>query len=443
YRWLRFVHDANCNITVTKVTLSPQGDDDIWTTTDELQALGYGRDDRKYMVFLDKNEYYLCGQGLTYTDDSVGQSNFNNIYTSWAVIYNGCWSDGTTAAHELGHALGAVQDSAPNASGYGHCTDEWDVMCYADGTPLPMRTVCGDYSHDARLDCGHNDYFHTNPPSGNYLATHWNVANSRFLGKTRPSTSRITLDKSSSKYNGKITVTLSGFSPGYYINIKWPDQTLLAQVKADVNGNATTMFRTPLVPLGNYTVRASDSSGNWATTTLRVIPRIKLTETSGLAGSTIRVYFYGFAPGDRVEVQWYTTSTSYVVLRTLTVADTGRASSLITIPANATTGSHTIRGKVIGVSRSASTNFTVTGPSAAEQPTATPSPTPSPTETTTPEPTATPEPPIETPTPEPTIDPPTATPDPGTPEPPVETPTPEPTSTPDGVETPSSGTDVG
>jgi hypothetical protein len=428
YRYLRFVHDANCTISVLKVTVDPADDDSINSFINALTARGYARDDRKYMVFLDVTDLNFCGQGLTYTDDSFGQANWNNIYTSWAVIYSGCWADETTAAHELGHALGAVQDSAPHYSGHGHCTDEWDVMCYKDGPGVSLQYLCGDYNHDARLDCNHDDYFSTNPPSGNYLATHWNVANSQFLGKTNPT--RITLDKSSSKYNGKIVVTLSGFSPGYYVNITWPDQTLLAQVTADADGNATTMFRTPLVPLGNYIVRASDSTGNGATTTLRVIPRIMLApESEGPTGFRFRVYYYGFSPGERVQAQWYNVAgTSYDVLATVTIASNGRGTSLLYVPANATIGKHMIRGKVIGVSRSASTSFTVTGPSAAEEPTATPSPTPSPTATVTPEPTGTPEEPAtpiveETPTIEPS---------------PVETSTPEPAPTEIPTETPTS-----
>ena len=354
YRYLRFVHDANCTISVVKVTVDPAADDDIMTFVNALSARGYGRDDRKYLVFLDHNDLYYCGQGLTYNDDSFTQSNWNNVYTSWAVVYNGCWSDGTTAAHELGHALGAVQDSAPNASGYGHCVDEWDVMCYSDGTPLPMRYPCGDYNHDARLDCDHDDYYSTNPPSGSYLATHWNVASSQFLGSTNPSYARFTLSKTSSKYNGKIFVTLTGFSPGYYVNVKWPDQTLLARVKTDASGNATTMFRTPLVPLGNYTVRASDSSGIAATATLRVIPRIMLApEDQGPTGFRFRVYYYGFSPGDRVQIQWYSVEgVSYEAVATVTIAEMGRASTIVYVPETAPLGKHLIRGKVIGVGRS-------------------------------------------------------------------------------------------
>ena len=88
------------------------------------------------------------------------------------------------AAHEVMHNLGGVQLSAPNTSGGFHCIDEYDVMCYPDaGSGLPrMRFDCNQASRNAtRFDCGHNDYFHTNPAPGSYLANYWNPANNRFL----------------------------------------------------------------------------------------------------------------------------------------------------------------------------------------------------------------------------------------------------------------------
>ena len=76
------------------------------------------------------------------------------------------------AAHEVMHNLGGVQLSAPNASGGFHCIDEYDVMCYSDaGSGLPkMRFDCNESARNATLfDCGHNDYYHTNPAPGSYL----------------------------------------------------------------------------------------------------------------------------------------------------------------------------------------------------------------------------------------------------------------------------------
>ena len=55
-------------------------------------------------------------------------------------------------------------------------------MCYDDTSGIPLRFECPDYSHNERLDCNHDDYFSTSPKAGSYLATHWNVANSDWLG---------------------------------------------------------------------------------------------------------------------------------------------------------------------------------------------------------------------------------------------------------------------
>jgi hypothetical protein len=457
-RYIRFVHDSNCTISVLNEVL-PAGNHDFNSTWQHLYYnRGYTDDSRKYLVFLDSGSDWYCGQGHLYDDDIPGSTNANNNYLGFSVVFNGCWADGLTTAHELGHNFGSVQKTAPHASGSGfwHCTDDYDVMCYADGAGLPMTFTCGNYSVDEFiLDCGNDDYFHTNPPTGNYLKTHWNIANSGWLGTSLPETTTITLDKEKSKYNGWVTATLDGFAPNSTVTLRWPREyektagvftRTLATVTTSGAGAATISFRTPLEPLGDYTVSARDSDGTTATTTLRVIPRIMLApEYEGPTGFRFRVYFYGYAPGDRVEVQWYE-GAGYDVLKTITVADNGRASTILYVPDDASTGDHLIRGKVVGVSRSTTTTFTVTGPGAADEPTETP--TPEPTATATPEPTVTPEPtatleptpeptvevPTETPTPEPTEELPTETPTPESEEPaPTETPTPEPTATPEAT----------
>jgi hypothetical protein len=179
-RHIRFVHDASCNITVLNVTLSTTGDDTFDNTISELQNLGHNRSDRKYMLFVDANVY--CGIGGIWGDDQASTANINNVGPSYGRSDAGCW-EGWVAAHELMHNLGGVQLSAPNTSGGWHCVDEYEVMCYSDSPNFPpMQIICADPTRDTtRLDCGHDDYYHTNPPAGSYLATHWNTVNSQFL----------------------------------------------------------------------------------------------------------------------------------------------------------------------------------------------------------------------------------------------------------------------
>jgi hypothetical protein len=174
----------------------------------------------------------------------------------------------------------------------------------------------------------------------------------------------VSLSKTKSKYNGVIGVGLSTFTPNRVITLRWPDGTVLATVTADGNGSAVTSFRTPLAPYGTYSIEGRDSAGRIGNAELSVIPRIMLApEDSGPVGYRFRVYFYGFSAGEQVQIQWYDTNgTSYHVLKTVSIADNGRGTSLVYVPTGAALGDHMIRGKVIGVNRSASTKFVVTLP---------------------------------------------------------------------------------
>jgi hypothetical protein len=73
-----------------------------------------------------------------------------------------------------------VSPLAPHATPYGHCTDEWDAMCYVDGPGSKMQDVCPK-THSALLDCNHDDYFSTAAAANGWLSQHWNAANNRFL----------------------------------------------------------------------------------------------------------------------------------------------------------------------------------------------------------------------------------------------------------------------
>ncbi|MEV4925864.1 RICIN domain-containing protein [Streptomyces roseoverticillatus] len=178
-RHIRFVTGADCTPSVLNVEVQDSALSEFSALNSALAAKGFDRRDRKYMIFADAKVY--CGIGTFNGDERPGAANLSNFGPSYGRTDSGCWG-GSTAAHELGHNLGAVNNSAPNSSRAAHCTDEWDVMCYSDAPYYPaMRTVCPDRGHDERLDCNHDDYFHTSPQPGSYLATHWNVANNQFL----------------------------------------------------------------------------------------------------------------------------------------------------------------------------------------------------------------------------------------------------------------------
>ena len=179
----RWVTDETCRLKVIEVELSDKARKSLGATITELQQRGHGRADRKYLVWFDSDVY--CGIATFWGDDRPTADNLSDTRTGYARVDTACW--GWAESHELMHLLGAVQNSAPHTTygvapgAFGHCTDDYDVMCYPDAVGVTMTVVCPDRGLDAQFDCGDDDYFHTDPPAGSYLAGHWNSADSRWL----------------------------------------------------------------------------------------------------------------------------------------------------------------------------------------------------------------------------------------------------------------------
>ena len=176
--------DGSGNPIVHDVGLStPIGASDFSTIVSDMQVQGYNNSHAHYWVWTDGNPTSgYSGQSSVIGDDSPGASNAINSSDSYSVNYGYAAgnSGASVFAHENGHAMGAVQLSAPDTTGAWHCTDGRDVMCYNDGGPASGAYTtgdCGDAPNGtALLDCTRDNYFNPCPAPGSYLANHWDVA---------------------------------------------------------------------------------------------------------------------------------------------------------------------------------------------------------------------------------------------------------------------------
>jgi hypothetical protein len=178
-RHVRFVTTPDCKVDVQEVALPDGSMADFGKSSQALSTLGFGRKDRTYLIFGDATVY--CGIGYFAGDTKKGSTNRSNTGPWYGRSDFNCWG-AHTAAHELGHNLGAVNNNSPNSSKAGHCNDEYDVMCYQEnGQTIVFK--CNDRKFEDKLDCNHDDYYNTNPSAGSYLANNWNVADNDFLIK--------------------------------------------------------------------------------------------------------------------------------------------------------------------------------------------------------------------------------------------------------------------
>ncbi len=289
-RHVRYVTDSACFPVVADVTLSATGADTFVNMVNELQAQGYNRSDRKYMVFVDANVY--CGISDIQFDDSAAQTNLNNQGPNYARADAQCWST-TVAAHELMHTLGGVQLTAPHSSLDFHCTDQDDLMCRpTNGIPTTQTCAWQGYLH---FDCNHDDYYSTNPPANSYLATHWNTANSSWL--INPAATVLTVNSmQTGKLKGRTFTATTTFKSGdtvtvqarvvnglgqavsganVNLNVLKPDGTTMCATTgtSDSNGIAQGSCNTPrTAPAGNWDARLTAASKSGFNTNLANAP---------------------------------------------------------------------------------------------------------------------------------------------------------------------------
>ncbi len=191
-RWATRGADGGCELAIARLTVDPADVDGFQATVTTLAEAGFARPDHKYLAFVADDA--MCGLGTVPLDDTAGFDNAANHRVGYSRIDAPCWDSADTgwysvAAHELSHNLGAVQASAPHSNGSHHCTDEWDLMCYAEGEQDvtvacrdDVRETEGEGDHNNRLlDCGGDDYFNAADDVTGYLGQHWNIAHAQHL----------------------------------------------------------------------------------------------------------------------------------------------------------------------------------------------------------------------------------------------------------------------
>jgi hypothetical protein len=188
-RRVRWVVDAQCVPVIAHVVLpagslglATDADGGFNATINAMKALGNTSPNRKYLMFAEADN--LCGIAQVYPSSAKANNVNDGFAPMFARVDSACWTSTyhSVAAHELMHTLGSVMSDSLHPSAAGHCTDDYDVMCYQDGGGVVMTYPC-PASHEQLYDCNHDDYFSTDPAPATYLATHWNTADSGFLDR--------------------------------------------------------------------------------------------------------------------------------------------------------------------------------------------------------------------------------------------------------------------
>jgi hypothetical protein len=154
-----------------------------------------------------------------------------------------------------------------------------------------------------------------------------------------------------------ITFELRRFPANRSVSIQWDGVTKLS-VTTDGTGTATGTYKIPSAVKGGHTLRAVVGSSS-ASTPFQVLSGLSLSPKQGPTRTKVTLTFRGFAPGERIQVQWKT-GTTWNRLKTLTSSSVGSATMAVTTVSSWAGKTVTFRG--VAPSGTAQANFVATTP---------------------------------------------------------------------------------
>ncbi len=164
------------------------------------------------------------------------------------------------------------------------------------------------------------------------------------------------LNVTSGPVGTNVSVAGQGYAPGETVNVLWnatgPGQgTLVATGIAGSSGVISTEFAVPAAGNGAYPVAIVGVTSNYVTqNTYTISNGLSLVPAIDAPGQESTVNGTGFQANEQVQLTWDSTP-----LSAMTADASGNISGVVTIPANATPGTHLL----VGSGQSSGTTFTV------------------------------------------------------------------------------------
>jgi len=152
-------------------------------------------------------------------------------------------------------------------------------------------------------------------------------------------TPKIILAPSSGPVGSMVTISGTGFAANSAITVLYGGVTqTIPTTNTNATGSFSVKFTVPISTFGLHPVRSSDAAAHAATVNFRVIPKITLTPSSGLAGTIVTVNGTGYAANSAMTIKFDGVVQTIPATTTSTL---GSFSTTFTVPVSPV-GLHTV-----------------------------------------------------------------------------------------------------